>query len=242
MSRDTVEVSVKIALAFDISARFQKKVLVKHYGKEKTDVWLKRARDMFRSIYPSMPDIGGKENFLYQSLLFSTFLMPTAVILKDEGLSTREIGEFLFRLAERVYAAVPFPFRLSKRRSYFKERNIEKYRLAAERSRLRRYPADWVFDFVEGEEKYLFGYDFRECAIHKFWSSRGLEELVPYLCLTDWASWKSIGMGVDRTKTIGNGHEVCDFRFCRQEKVCRSGWPPESNPEWTGRFEITKGK
>ncbi len=116
-----------------------------------------------------------------------------------------------------------------------------KWRAAAKESSLRRFPGDWVIEFVEGGEDYLFGYDMRECGIHKFWRSKGLEEFVPYLCLTDWAKWKSIGVAVERSQTIANGHEVCDFRYCRAKKACPSGWPPESNPEWTGKFERTNG-
>ncbi len=240
MSQDSVEVSARILLAFDISAFFQKKVLKKRYGKQKTNIWLKRARDVFKSLYPLVPDIGGKKNAFYYNLVLATFLMPMASIMKEERLSTREIGEFIFKLAETTYNTIPIPFRLVKRLSFFKEQNIEKWKLAAKESQLRRFPADWVSDFIEGGEDYLYGYDIRECAIHKFWCSQGLEKLVPYLCLTDWPKWKSMGMSVERTQTVANGQEVCNFRFCRQKKECPSGWPPESNSEWTGKFERNK--
>ncbi len=189
---------------------------------------------MFKSIYQKIPDIGGKENMMNPNLVLATFLMPIAIVMKEEGLSTREIGESIFNLSKRAYN---FFLPLAKRLSYSQGSKIDKMRLAAERSLLRRFPEDWVFEFVEGGEDYLFGYDIRECGLHKFWKSQGLEEFVPYLCLTDWAKWKLLGVSVDRTKTIANGHEVCDFRYCREKKECPSGWPPESNIEWTGKFE-----
>ncbi len=237
MSQDTLSAPTKILLAFDVSVFFQRKVLKKRYGKQKTDIWLENARQVFKSIYSLIPDIGGKKNIMYYNLVLATFIMPMVIILKKERFPTREIGEQIFALAERAYNAVPFPLRLLNRFSYYKKRNIEKWKLAAEESSLCKFPADWVFEYVKGGADYLYGYDIRECGIYKFWCSQGLEEFVPYLCLTDWAKWKSIGISVERTQTIANGHEVCNFRYCRQQKESPSGWPPESMPEWTGRLE-----
>ncbi len=163
--------------------------------------------------------------------------MPVVVVLKKEQLSTREIGTFIFEVAEKACNVVPRPLRSAKRVSFFRKGTAEKWRRAAQQSALRKFSGDWVFEFVEGGEDYLFGYDIKECGIHKFWKSQGLEEFVPYLCLTDWAKWKSIGIRVERSQTIANGHEICDFRYCRERKECPSGWPPESNPEWTDKFE-----
>jgi hypothetical protein len=240
MNQDTSEIPRKTMLVFNIFIYLQRRVLKDRYGKRKTDAWLKRSKEMFKSLYLKIPDIGGKENIMYPNIVLATFFMPMVMIMKGKSIPTREIGEFIYRLAERACYAIPFPLRFLKRRSYFNEVDIEKMRLAAEKSLLLRFPADWVFKFVKGGEKYLFGYDMRECGIHKFWTSQGLEEFVPYLCLTDWVKWKSIGISIERTKTIANGHEVCDFRYCRQKKECPSGWPPESNIEWTGKFERGK--
>ena len=239
MRKDTLKVPARTLLLFEISVFFQRQPLKKRYGKQKTDIWLKRARVIFKSLYPLIPNIGGKKNFLTINLELATFFMPMVIILKGEGFSTREIGGFIFDFAQKACNAVPLPFRLAKRSSYFRKQTIEKWRLAAKESSLRKFPADWLFEFVEGGEDHLFGYDIRECGIHKFWRSQGLEEFVPYLCLTDWAKWRSIGINVERSQTVANGHDVCDFRYCRERKECPAGWPPESNPEWTGKFETT---
>lgn len=233
MSEKKKTVPLKILLAFKISNALQKKLLKERYGKRKADMWLNRSGELFRSIYPQIPDIGGKENVMNKNLVLSTFLMPIAVVMKEEGLPTREIGEHIFNLSKRSFEVL---LPLTKGLSYASEVEIEKMKRAAKRSINRDYPGDWVFEFVDGGDKYLYGYDMVECGIHKFWRDRGLEELVPYLCLTDWAKWELLGVSVERTKTLANGHDVCDFRYCREGK-CPSGWPPESNIEWTGKFE-----
>jgi len=238
MSQKIERVSPRALLVYNIFVfLLQKKILKERYGKEKTDAWLKRSWEIFKSLYPKIPDIGGKENMLYKNLALSTFLMPMAIVMKEERLPTREIGEHIFNISDRSNKLL---LPLMKRISYSDKSQIEKMKLAAKRSLLRKYPADWVFEFVEGGDKYLYGYDIKECAIHKFWRDQGLEELVPYLCLTDWAKWKVMEVSVDRTKTVANGHDVCDFRYCKEKKECPSGWPPESNIEWTGKFEGDK--
>ena len=238
MSQKNKKAPPGAVLAFNIFIfSLQKKMLKERYGKQKTNIWMKRSREIFKTIYPQIPDIGGKENMMYKNLTLSTFFMPIAVILREERIPTREIGEHMFNLAKKSFK-VFLP--LARRISYYEESRIQKMRMAAERSLLRKYPADWVFEFIEGGEDYLFGYDIKECAIHKFWRDQGLEEFVPYMCLTDWAKWEMLEIGVDRTMTVANGHEVCDFRYCRNKDIFPSGWPPESNIEWTGKFEESK--
>jgi hypothetical protein len=209
-------------------------MLKERYGKQKTDIWLKRSRELFKSLYPRIPNIGGKENILYKNLTLATFLMPIATIMKEEGLPTREIGKHLFDLSIKAFK-VFLP--VAKRISFHEESQIRKMKMAAQRSLHRKYPADWVLEFVEGDEDYLYGYDVIECALCKFWRDQDLEEFVPYMCLTDWAKWELLEVGVERTMTVANGHEVCDFRYCRNKKSYPSGWSPESYSEWTGRFE-----
>ena len=53
----------------------------------------------------------------------------------------------------------------------------------------------------------------------------GHEDYVPYLCLTDYAKYKALNIQLERTKTIGNGESICDFRFCKNGSPVE-GWPP----------------
>ncbi len=150
------KVSPGTLLTFNIFTIFlQKKVLKERYGKQKTKIWLKRSREIFKSLYPRIPDIGGKENYLYKNLEMATFLMPIAIIMKEEGIPTRDIGKHLFDLSINAFK-VFLP--LAKKISFHEENQIIKMKMAAERSLQRTYPDDWVFEFVEGGGDYLYGY------------------------------------------------------------------------------------
>ncbi len=80
------------------------------------------------------------------------------------------------------------------------------------------------------------GINYRECGLVKLYKAHGVEEFTPYLCLTDYSLLSLLDIELKRTQTIANGGSFCDFRFSKNDKG-PSGWPPESLPEWTGKFE-----
>ena len=95
-----------------------------------------------------------------------------------------------------------------------------KLKLWAEESQKRRYPDDFVLNYVEGDGKtFDFGIDYTECAICKFWRKQGAEEMLPYICLVDFLSSELITKtGLVRSMTLAEGFERCDFRFKRDRK------------------------
>lgn len=222
---------------FGISLYFQKKVLKKYFDKLKIKNWIKESKILFKSIVLKIPYIGGKENKMFSFLQFSLILMPIVIILKKEGIATREIGNTIYDIAALVFNQIPLPFRWIIASGFFSEKKIRNYKKISERSHLRKFPEDFVTDFVEGNSTSKFGYEIKECALLKFWRSQGLEEFVPYLCLTDWIKWKTLGVEVNRTKTLANGSEKCDFQYIGKGRNSPPGWPPESVKEWTGIFE-----
>ena len=131
------------------------------------------------------------------------------------------------------YNLIPAPVRWWQGRGYLTEKRKARWRETAQQTQLRRYAGDWVCEYVEGDgETFQYGLNMTECGLLKFWRMQGLEEFVPYLCLTDWALWKSLGLEVRRTQTLANGGTCCDYRYIGRNKDVPSGWPPESMPEW----------
>jgi len=224
---------------YDKATRLQKEVLTRHFDEPKVNRWLVQARKGYESLIPQLPYIGGKENEFTRYLMYPSGIMPTVRILRDEGVPIRKIGQMIFEISTEYYNAIPPLVKWYVRSTYFGEEKKVHMRAAAHKSQLRQYPADWVFEFMEGDGKtFQYGLDMTECGLVKFWSAQGLEEFTPYLCLTDWALWRAIGIKTIRTQTIANGATHCDFRYIRKGKGGPPGWPADSNPEWTGRYEV----
>lgn len=99
-------------------------------------------------------------------------------------------------------------------------------------SQLRQYSENWVSEFMEGNGKsFDFGLNVIECGICKFYKNQGAEKYIPYLCLGDYPMFRSFGIGLIRTQTIGNGAPFCDFQFKKGGKTPQ-GWPPENLEEF----------
>lgn len=79
---------------------------------------------------------------------------------------------------------------------------------------------------VEGDgQTFDWGADYIECGIVKFIHSQGADELTPWLCRVDYATFGALGIGFKRTMTLAEGYEKCDFRFKKGFET-PSGWPP----------------
>lgn len=225
---------------FRDSKEEQNEVLCGYFETQKTEYWLNEAKKTFIELIPNIPDIGGHDNIMLPFLTYSSVLMPIAKILKNERFDTRIIGQAIFEMMEGIYNRIPMKNRLILNREYYLDSNIDKWRKHAEESHKKKYDGDWVLNFIKGKNNFLYGLDMTECALFKFWKSQDLEELVPYLCLMDWAYWKTVGIRVKRTKTIANGGGICNYRYLGRSEYkndCPSGWPPETMEEWTGKYE-----
>ncbi|TXT58913.1 MAG: hypothetical protein BAJALOKI2v1_280004 [Promethearchaeota archaeon] len=214
-------------------------VLSNYFETDKAKEIMSQNSIEYENIIPTIPYIGGKENGMTQYLLLPSPLISLVKILKKEGLKTRTIGKIMFECAEKLYENLPRPFKWFLRWKLCKKSNIKDNKEGAEWSQKRIYPMDWVYEFIEGEgEDFEYGIDMKECGLVKYWKKLGLEEFVPYLCLTDWALWRAIKVKTHRSQTLANGGEVCDYRFYKGKfDDCPKGWPPEYLLEWTGKFE-----
>lgn len=79
---------------------------------------------------------------------------------------------------------------------------------------LRRYPGDYVLDFIDGEgREFDYGVDYLECASCKFLKAEGEFYLAEYLCAVGRSASELLGWGLARTMPLAGGSERCDFRF-----------------------------
>ena len=223
---------------YDRGSRYQKRVLAKHFDESQINRWIPAARLRFQALLPEMPFIGGDDDGFTQDHMFPSVVLSWAHILREEGLPIRTIGQVIFELGAVGFTALPSPVRRLKGLTLFSEKKKAQWREAAKRSQLRQYPGDWVIQYVEGDgEAFDYGLEVIECARHKLWRAQGLEAFLPYVCASEWTQLRAIGVEFRRTQTLANGGTCCDDRYvCRGDNGL-AGWPPESLPEWTGRYE-----
>ncbi|MFX1280796.1 MAG: L-2-amino-thiazoline-4-carboxylic acid hydrolase [Promethearchaeota archaeon] len=211
---------------FDAMLLIAKQTLIDNFGEEKCNEMVTSTRNEFEKLIPHLPYIGGNDNRLTEPLINAAGLLPILRSVEKQGLEFREIGRITYELFEAFYRMIP------QSEDIFSEEYLNKERKRARESKLKNYPGDWVSNFIEGDGKtFTFGVDYSECGVYKFYKSQDAEHFMPLVCIADFAQARAYGYGLTRTQTIGNGADICDFRYLKGGSIPRA-WPPDHLPEF----------
>lgn len=92
----------------------------------------------------------------------------------------------------------------------------------------KEYLAGFELEYISGQgEGFDIGINYTRCGNYDFMNKHGGEEFAPYICLTDIALSKAFNWGLNRTKTIADGCDYCDFRFKKNSPTEVSSKLPE---------------
>jgi hypothetical protein len=178
------------------------------YGKNFKKEVMGEIKVEYESIYDQLPYIGGDENYLTTDLVGAAESLAFYLVLKRHGKPLKEIGEMVYKAEEKAFEdhpeAVP-PMNNPESIPYMK--------YAAEMSLKKRFPGDWVYDFLEGNEEFDLGMDFTQCGIQKLYHKYDADEFTPYLCAMDIIMSECGNLGLHRTQTLAEGSNKCDFRY-----------------------------
>jgi len=207
-----------------------KNILIEYFGESKFKEISTITEKEFEALIPQIPYVGGDESHLTEDLINATLLLPLLRVFEKEGLDFYKVGKLAYDLFQAFYKVIPPPSDI------FSEEYLIQLKESAKRSKLRKYNGDWVYDFIEGDDKtFTFGIDYSECGVFKFYKSQGAEHFMPIICISDFAKAQTYGYGLKRTQTIGNGAPLCDFRYIKNGSTPRA-WPPDNLPEFKKRL------
>lgn len=149
------------------------------------------------------------------SRLTSSYCMGAYFIALNRctGLTPEENYE-LFRAG--LYASKLFRRALGTAEEYLDRKKLPGRLKWSQESHKRKYENDWVVDILDQTEDYELGYDYLECGICKLCRDEGCPELARYLCRFDFMLAELMGLRLNRTMTIAEGGEKCDFRYSRK--------------------------
>lgn len=163
----------------------------------------------YRNIVLRAKDIG-------KSRLLSSYMMGAYFIAlnRSTGLSPEDNYK-IFK--ERLYASRLFHKAMGNADSYLDAKKMPGRKEWERKSHERKYENDWVVDVLEKTDAYELGYDYHECGICKLCQDEGCFELAQYLCRLDFVLADIMDMKLERTKTLAEGGDFCDFRYSRKE-------------------------
>ena len=147
--------------------------------------------------------------------------------LQARGASVEEAARLIYLGTASFFDSVPTRWLMRwQGRRFFGRKRLDQLRHAAAISQERRYPDDWVFEFVEGDGQDFARRDYTECGVVKYLAREGAPELAPYLCWIDYPQFAAMHLRLDRTETIAQGGQRCDFRLeSREAGAGRAGVP-----------------
>jgi 8-oxo-dGTP diphosphatase len=211
---------------FDRDAACWQPVMAEQFGDALAAAILEEARREFRALISEIPYIGGDDNHLTSSLVKSARCLALYRAMKARDKTAAETGKVLYDaimgcMGEPISEAAP-EHRLTE------VELMERRRQRAERTQLRRYADDWLYDFIPGDgDTFDYGYDFHQCATQKFYHNQDADEFLPFYCFLDFAESRVYGLGLSRTMSLAEGHSKCNHRFKKGR---------QSEPEWPSPF------
>lgn len=103
--------------------------------------------------------------------------------------------------------------KMNEGRDFFTKKNMEtRYRLQSD-PEFNSYPENWRYTFTYDLAVPECTITYTRCAICEMARREGCFRLMRHLCVTDFAQQELMGNTLVRTKTIGNGDELCDFHI-----------------------------
>ncbi len=195
--------------AFEDHAPAWRPPLVALRGAEQAERLIAESRALLPEVVRAMPYIGGSENRLLRHLVHSATSLALYEALHARGDTAAQVGRIIYcAVAERVRQLPP--------QEPASPAELDRLRAEALHSRERRYAEDWIWDFVEGDgTTFEYGYDFFHCPTLSLYRARGAEAFLPYYCRLDFITYRVPGWTFQRTMTLGEGGDRCDFRFRR---------------------------
>ena len=192
-------------------------LLMHQCGDEFAKAVIYDAREILEGLIPELPYIGGDKNPMTRHIIRSSTSLALYKAMKARGRSPEVTGKIIYDAVVEAVRHLPLNHPPT-------EEEFAKKKEQAEQSQARRYPDDWVWDFVE-EDGAGYGYDFYECGTQKLYHAQGADEFLPFFCYLDFITYRTPGWSFSRSMTLAEGYEKCNFRF-RKGGNTHKGWPP----------------
>ena len=176
---------------------------------------LARADEAFQADIPFIPEVGADNPWL-KSLVGVAWLSGVWLQLEKRGWSLPRISLATQKaLAAFAQSSLPAEKRSAMGAAMCSPELAEKI---AARSRERRFPDDWLVEAVLPREGESFddGYDVFKCPVVQYLEERGLRRFAAWFCRDDYPLHAAMGVRLERTRTLADGADRCDFRL----KLC----------------------
>ena len=181
-------------------------------------IWRKKTKQFYREIIARTADIGSvKENYLRMSL--SGGALWIAGWKASEGrMDTQAFSDMVSACMNTRIMRLAF-----SSKSPFSEKAQQKRLESARRTNAIKSPMNWNVEVLLGRDVEEITILYHRCGLYELGRQEGCQELVPYMCQSDFISVNHMGGRLYRTQTLAGGGSCCDFYICKKD----SHWDQE---------------
>lgn len=209
--------------------------LTGRFGPADAAIMRREMLDEYRALIPQLPYIGGRRNPWNSNLTAAPMALAVYRVVLRHGGSGQDAGEMVLAYAQQMVERIP-----RRLRPLLLRPRPSRAQKVARWTQQRRYPEDWVAEFVDGAgQPFDYGMDVTECAIVKFMHAQDADAFTPYLCHLDYVMAEAAGYGLTRTKTLAWGCDRCDFRMTANGTTTAT-WPPDFPERTCGQLSTTQ--
>ncbi len=200
----------------------------KYNDKELAEQITDKALEQFKALAIELPDVGGEQkNIDAQFIPIAAWYLAYYRAMKPHNMTAEDVGRMIYDLNTVAWKHFPKEKAKAKGCAFFSKHNKEKLKAWAKWTQKKQYPANWIMEYVPGEEEeFDFGYNYSHCGVCMYLYAYDAVELAPFVCLNDFTKSKALNTGLHRTKTIAAGDGECNFRFKEGREVTQD-WDTE---------------
>ena len=181
----------------------------------------------FEKLINDLPDVGGELNPNTKYLIIAAWYTAYYIPARELDYGPEFVGKMIYKLNEYDQASMPKNKAHAIGAEKFTVNYKNRMKKWAKWTQQKEYPANWVAEYVEGNgTDFDYGYNYTECGICKYLHSKKMDELAPFVCLNDFIRSQSENTGLNRSKTLGQGDNCCNFRYKQGRKVTQN-WDTE---------------
>ncbi|AWK86896.1 L-2-amino-thiazoline-4-carboxylic acid hydrolase [Azospirillum thermophilum] len=180
-----------------------------------TDQIKREVMEEFAIVLAQTPYVGGSASRMSDFFIRLIGFIAISRVLRRHGVPVPLIGEIERDAYKAQLLTESETERLAAGRHFLSPENQAFLREQAEMSHREEFPDDFVYDFIEPGpgDSFEFGINYKACGFCKFAARYGDKEILPNICGLDFDAYATRGIRLERTQTLADGAEHCNFRF-----------------------------
>jgi len=196
-------------LMYRLTMRRSRKMIVAQLGNEFWNRFSKNSNLKMEELMQGFEDIG--RSMFSTNYIYAPGYVAWYTSMEAEGLSRHECDVLMLKMNEKMLKTVPSFLMHAVGKSYYRNMSKEAALRVANRPE-KLHPFDWVIDYrnIDNDN---FEIDIKSCGFIEYAKKYGGVNMLPAICQVDYLISNLMGVGFERSQTLGAGGCMCDCKY-----------------------------